>query len=35
MVALKEVVKVDDIVPGCPMTEEAFLKVLNKYLKVV
>ncbi|MFH1592081.1 MAG: hypothetical protein ABIB47_01805 [Candidatus Woesearchaeota archaeon] len=31
---LKEIVKVDDQVPGCPMSEEGFLKVLNKYLKV-
>lgn len=25
-------IKVDDVVPGCPMTEEGFLAVLNKYL---
>ncbi len=30
---LKEVVKVDDEVDGCPMSEEHFLAVLNKYLK--
>ncbi len=30
---LTDLVKVDDQVPGCPMTEEGFLKVLNKYLK--
>ena len=30
---LSEVVKVDDKVPGCPMNEELFLKVLNKCLK--
>lgn len=28
-----QVVKVDDKVPGCPMVEPAFLKVLDKYLK--
>jgi coenzyme F420-reducing hydrogenase gamma subunit len=31
--ALNEIVKVDDTVPGCPMEEEKFLEVLNKYLK--
>lgn len=30
---LKDCVKVDDEVDGCPMSEEAFLNVLNKYLK--
>lgn len=30
---IKEVVPVDDFVHGCPMTEQAFLVVLNKYLK--
>ncbi len=30
---LSEIVKVDDQVPGCPMSEEGFLKVLDKYLK--
>lgn len=30
---LSEIVKVDDIVPGCPMNEEIFVQVLNKYLK--
>jgi NAD-reducing hydrogenase small subunit len=30
---IKDVVKIDDAVPGCPMGEEAFLKVLDKYLK--
>lgn len=30
---VKEVVPVDDFVHGCPMTEQAFLVVLNKYLK--
>ena len=30
---LKEVVKVDDEVDGCPMNEDTFLEVLNKYLK--
>jgi len=28
-----QVVKVDDKVPGCPMVESEFLKVLDKYLK--
>jgi len=31
--ALNEIVKVDDFVPGCPMDEDKFLEVLNKYLK--
>jgi len=31
--ALNEIVKVDDLVPGCPMDENKFLEVLNKYLK--
>jgi NAD-reducing hydrogenase small subunit len=30
---LNEIVKIDDYVPGCPMDEEKFLEVLNKYLK--
>lgn len=30
---LSEIVAVDDIVPGCPMDENTFLKILNKYLK--
>ena len=30
---LSEIVKVDDNVPGCPMVEEAFLAILDKYLK--
>lgn len=30
---LNEIVKVDDNVPGCPMEENIFLEVLNKYLK--
>lgn len=30
---IKEVVKVDDEVPGCPMEENVFLNVLDKYLK--
>lgn len=29
---LEDVVKVDDRVDGCPMTEQGFLKVLDKYL---
>ena len=31
--ALNEIVKVDDNVPSCPMDENKFLEVLNKYLK--
>ena len=30
---LNEIVKVDDYVPGCPMDENVFLNILNKYLK--
>jgi len=30
---LNEIVTVDDFVPGCPMDENKFLEVLNKYLK--
>ena len=30
---LKEVIKVDDFVPGCPMQMDVFLKTLEKYLK--
>jgi len=30
---LEEVIKVDDKVEGCPMKTEAFLEVLDKYLK--
>lgn len=30
---LSEVVLVDDQVPGCPMDENAFLQIVNKYLK--
>jgi len=33
VVPLKEIVQVDDEVPGCAMNEERFLEVLNKYLK--
>lgn len=31
--ALNEIVKVEDNVHGCPMDEDKFLEVLNKYLK--
>jgi len=31
--ALHELVTVDDSVPGCPMVESEFLKVVDKYLK--
>jgi coenzyme F420-reducing hydrogenase gamma subunit len=30
---INEIVAVDDYVPGCPMEEDKFLEVLNKYLK--
>lgn len=30
---LKEIVKVDDEIPGCPMEENFFLNALDKYLK--
>jgi len=30
---LNEIVKVDDNVPGCPMDENKFLELLNKYFK--
>lgn len=33
VVPLKGIVKVDDDVPGCPMLEDKFLEVLNKYFK--
>jgi len=30
---IADLVKVDDQVPGCPMNEDLFLKVINKYLQ--
>jgi NAD-reducing hydrogenase small subunit len=30
---LSEIVKVDDFIPGCPMSEEIFLQKLQQYLK--
>jgi len=33
IVPLNEIIKVDDEVPGCPITDEEFLRVLDKYLK--
>jgi coenzyme F420-reducing hydrogenase gamma subunit len=33
VVPVKEIVQVDDEVPGCGMLEDRFLEVLNKYLK--
>lgn len=30
---IKDIVKIDDEVEGCPMEEKAFLDILNKYLK--
>ena len=29
---LSEIVKVDESIPGCPMNEEIFLAIMNKYL---
>ncbi len=29
---VKDIIKVDDVIEGCPMSEEAFLHILNKYL---
>lgn len=34
VVPVKDVIKVDDSVPGCPMQEPVFLDVLAKYLKL-
>ena len=31
---LDEVIKVDDMVPGCPMNVQTFMEILTKYLKV-
>ena len=31
--SVKEVVDVDEVVPGCPMEEGVFFEVLDKYLK--
>lgn len=33
VLAVKDVIKVDDEVPGCPMNEKIFLETLDKYLK--
>ena len=33
VVPIHEIVQVDDNVPGCPMSEQAFLNVLQKYAK--
>ncbi len=30
---VKDIIKVDDDVPGCPMNEKIFLEILDKYLK--
>ncbi|OGK08511.1 hypothetical protein A2767_05435 [Candidatus Roizmanbacteria bacterium RIFCSPHIGHO2_01_FULL_35_10] len=29
---VSDIVKVDEVVPGCPMNEEIFLRIVNKYL---
>ena len=31
--SVREVVQVDDEIPGCPMAESAFLAIMDKYLK--
>jgi len=31
---LSEVVKVDELIPGCPMNEEIFLRMMEKYLEI-
>ncbi len=31
---ISDVVKVDEIIPGCPMNEEIFLKLMEKYLSL-
>jgi sulfhydrogenase subunit delta len=33
VVPISKVVKIDDEVPGCPMVEATFLKIIDKYLK--
>ncbi len=30
---LSEIITVDDVVPGCPMDENTFINILNKYFK--
>jgi len=32
VLSVPQVIKVDDMVMGCPMNEDAFVKILNKYL---
>jgi len=34
VVPVKEIVKVDDSVPGCPMQTDVFLDILDKYMKM-
>ncbi|HLD60492.1 MAG TPA: hypothetical protein VI912_05820 [Candidatus Bilamarchaeaceae archaeon] len=34
VLSLDKIVKVDDNVPGCPMTTKKFMEVLDKYLKL-
>ena len=34
VVPIKEIIKVDDFVPGCPMQEDLFLEKLSKYMKM-
>ena len=31
--AVSELVRADDLIPGCPMQEEKFIEVMEKYLK--
>lgn len=35
VVPIKDVIKIDDAVPGCPMLEDKFLAILDKYVKEV
>lgn len=35
VVKINDVVKIDEVVPGCPMDEKFFLQIINKYLKTV
>ena len=34
VLSVKEAIKVDDAVPGCPMIESMFLQALDKYFKL-
>ena len=32
VLSLKEIIKIDETIPGCPMDEDKFLEIMNKYL---